>query len=68
MVELLHARTNMNTDNRALAWPRLCHNLTCFPRRPQYRRSKDLDQPFSTQTPDTEVPHTHVQPRDSSAT
>ena len=34
-----HAHTRMTTDNRALAWPRLSHNLTCVPRRPQHRLS-----------------------------
>ena len=32
MVEQVHANTHMNKDSCALPWPRLCHNLTCFPR------------------------------------
>ena len=29
----------VNTDSRALVWPRPPHNLTCVPRRPQHRLS-----------------------------
>ena len=39
MVELLYVHSCMNTDSRALAWPRPSHNLTCVPRRPQHRPS-----------------------------
>ena len=40
MVELLHAHVNMNTDSRALVWPRLSHIVTCFPRLLQHSPSQ----------------------------
>ena len=37
----------MDTDNRALAWPKLSQNLACFPRRHQHRLSPQAVQQTS---------------------
>ena len=41
MVELLHVHC-VNTNSRALAWPKPSHNLTCVTRRPQHRASSQV--------------------------
>ena len=73
MVKLLHADMHTSTNNRALAWPRLSRNLTFLPRLHQHGSGpkaacKAWIHPFSTQTPDSEEPHFHVQPRDNGET
>ena len=72
MAELLHVQNCVDVDSRALAWPRLSRDLTFLPRRPQHRPSPkavlDLEAPSSTQTPDSDTPHNHFQPKDEGET